>query len=172
MPGETFSESAEAYTTWLSGTILTFLNKLVMPVLWLAILTGVPVWVYITMGRISIRPAFQLIVGFALIATVPLAWVTVHLQLVGYRGKEMVVANYWREARIPLQHVEAVEPVWWYKGRLVRVRFNRRTPFGSIVYYMPKWGAFRAMFSAPEQELRRKVDAAHSEYPRIHATRL
>lgn len=157
MSGETLSASPETETIWLSGTILTFLSKLVMPAIWLAVLTGVPVWVYITMGRISIRPDFQFIVWFALIATVPLAWVTVHLQLVGYRGKELVVANYWREARIPFEHVEAVEPVWWYKGRLVRVRFNRRTPFGSMIYYMPKWGPFRAMFSAPEQELKRIV---------------
>jgi hypothetical protein len=87
----------------------------------------VPVWVYITMGRISIRPDVRFIVWFALIATAPLAWVTVHLQLVGYRGRELLVANYWRQARISfehVEHVEAVEPVWWYKGRLVRVRFN------------------------------------------------
>ena len=159
MSGETLFASAEIETTWLSGAILTFLSKLVMPAIWLAALTGVPVWVYITMGRISIRPDFQLIVWFALIATVPLTWVTVHLQLVGYRGKELVVANYWREARIPFEHIEAVEPVWWYKGRLVRVRFNRRTPFGSVVYYMPKWGPLRAMFSAPEEELKRIVEA-------------
>jgi hypothetical protein len=157
MSGETFSASTEAYTTWLSGSILTFLSKLIMPVIWLACLTGVPVWVYVTMGHISIRPDFQFIVWFALIATVPLAWVTAHLQLVGYRGRELVVANYWREARIPFEHVQAVEPVWWYRGRLVRIRFNRRTPFGSMVFYMPKWGPFRAMFSAPEQELRRII---------------
>jgi len=107
------------------------------------------------MGRISIRSDFQFIVWFVLIATVPLTWVTVHLQLVGYHDRELVVANYWREARIPFESVEAVEPVWWYKGRLVRIRFNRGTPFGSVIYYMPKWGPLRAAFSAPEQELRR-----------------
>jgi hypothetical protein len=89
-----------------------------------------------------------------LIATVPLAWFTLHLQLVGTSGRDVVVANYWREARIPFEHVAAVEPVWWYRGRLVRIRFNCKTPFGSIVYYMPKWGPLRAMFSAPEEELR------------------
>jgi len=142
-------------TTWVSGAVLTFVSKLVMPVIWFAALAGVPIWVYFTMGRISIRSDFQFIVWFALIATVPLTWVTVHLQLVGHHGRELVVANYWREAHIPFESVEAVEPVWWYKGRLVRIRFNCRTPFGSVVYYMPKWGPFRAAFSAPEQELRK-----------------
>ena len=146
---------AEAHTTWLSGAVLTFVNKLIMPVLWFGVLAGVPIWVYITMGRISIRSDFQFIVWFVLIATVPLTWLTVHLQLVGYQDQELVVANYWREARISFKSVEAVEPVWWYKGRLVRIRFNCRTPFGSLVYYMPKWGPLRAVFSAPEQELRR-----------------
>ena len=155
MSSQTNAAIAAAHTTWLSGTVLTFVNKLIMPVLWFAALAGVPIWVYVTMGRISIRSDFEFIVWFVLIATVPLTWVTVHLQLVGYQDRELVIANYWREARIPFKSVEAVEPVWWYKGRLVRIRFNCRTPFGSLVYYMPKWGPLRAAFSAPEQELRR-----------------
>lgn len=155
MSGDPFSVDAETNTTWLSGEILTFMSKLVMPVVWVAVMTGVPLWVYLTTGRIAIAPDFRFIVCFPLIATVPLAWVTVHLQLVGYRGRELVVSNYWREARIPFEHVGAVEPVWWYKGRLVRVRFNRQTPFGGMLYYMPKWGPLRALYSSPEEDLRR-----------------
>jgi hypothetical protein len=157
MRSKTSTTSAETQTCWLSGTILTFLSKLVMPVLWVAIVIGFPLWVYLTAGSISIRPDFRFIVWFVLIATVPLTWITVHLQLVGYRGKALVVANYWREALVPFEHIDSVEPVWWYKGRLVRVRFNRRTPFGSTVYYMPKWGPLRAVFSSPEEELRRII---------------
>ena len=142
---------------WLSGAIVTFFSKLVMPVLWFAILLGVPIWVYVTMGRISVKPDFQFVVWFALIATVPLTWVTIHTQLVGYQGTDLVVANYWRQARIPFKQVKAVEPVWWYKGRLLRIRFRGPTPFGSLVYYMPKWGAINAMFSSPEEELRRII---------------
>jgi len=148
------ASATETQTVWLSGVVTTFMSKVVMPTLWFGALIGVPIWVYATMGRISIRSDFQFIVWFALIATVLLTWLTVHLQLVGYRGRELVVANYWREARVPFEHVAAVEPVWWYKGRLVRIRFNRRTPFGSVVYYMPKWGALRALYSAPEERLR------------------
>jgi len=153
------SPAVEQRTVWLSGVITTFMSKVVMPTLWAGILIGVPVWVYASTGRLSVRSDFQFIVWFALIATVPLAWFTAHLQLVGYVGKELVIANYWREARLPLTAVSAVESVWWYRGRLVRVRFNRRTPFGSTVYYMPKWGAFRALYSRPEEELRAVISA-------------
>jgi hypothetical protein len=168
MSGETSAPGAATRTTWLSGSILTFLSKAAMPVLWLAALIGVPVWAYITTGRISVEPGFQFIVWFALIATVPLTWITVHLQLVGYRGRELVVANYWREAGIPLEAVAAVEPVWWYKGRLVRIRFNCKTPFGSMVYYMPKWGPIRAVFSRPEEELRRIIESGRRSQNEIH----
>jgi hypothetical protein len=154
MPDDAASAPAQTHTVWLSGEILTFLNKLVFPVAWLALLAGVPRWVYSTAGRIHIASGFEFIVWFALIATAPLVWLTVHLQRVGYCGRELMVANYWREARIPFELIAAVESVWWYKGRLVSIRFNRKTPFGSIVYYMPKWGPARAMYSAPEEQLR------------------
>src|SRR5580704_9965985 len=85
-------------TTWLSGRVLTFVNKLVLPVIWFVALAGVPIWVYFTKGRISVRSDFRFLVWFALIVTVPLTWVTVHLQLVGYHGRELVVANFWSEA--------------------------------------------------------------------------
>ena len=125
-----------------------------MPVLWFGVLIGLPLWVYYTAGRISVARDFRFIVWLALAATVPLTWFTIHLQLVGHSGGELVVANYWRESRVPFNHILAVEPVWWYRGRVVRIRFNRRTPFGSTVYYMPKWGAFRALYASPEEELR------------------
>jgi hypothetical protein len=151
------SEPADAGTIWLSGAILTFLNKLILPALWLALIAAFPLWVFAIAGRIHLAPGLEFIAWFLLIATGPLAWFTVHLQRVGYCGHELVVANYWREARIPFQKIQAVESVWWYKGRLVRVRFAGKTPFGSMVYYMPKWGPALAMFSRPEEELRRVI---------------
>jgi hypothetical protein len=134
---------------------LTPLNKVVFPAAWLACVAGIPLWVLATRGRISVANGFEFIAAFAVIATVPLMWMTVHLQRVGYSGTALVIANYWREARVGFEHVEAVEPVWWYRGRLVRIRFNTRTPFGSMVYYMPKWGPARALFGSPEEELKR-----------------
>jgi hypothetical protein len=142
---------------WLSGEFLTFLNKIVFPVLWLALLIGIPIWVLATTGQISVAPGFRFIVAFALIATVPLSWFTLHLQRVGHFGRELVIGNYLREARIPFDDVEAVEPVWWYRGRLVRIRFRRPTPFGSLIYYVPKWSPLRAMVSASEKDLQRLI---------------
>jgi len=71
------------------------------------------------------------------IASLPLAWLTAHLQLIGYFGRELLVANYWRETQVPFDRVAAVEPVWWYRGRFVRIRFNTRAPFGSTVLLQP-----------------------------------
>jgi hypothetical protein len=141
----------------LSGEVLTFLNKIVFPVLWCALLIGIPLWVFATTGRISVAGGFRFIVVFALIATVLLSWLVLHLQRVGHCGRDLVVDNYLRQARIPFDDVEAVEPVWWYRGRLVRIRFRHRTPFGSLIYYMPKWGPMRAMFDAPEKDLQRLI---------------
>jgi hypothetical protein len=149
------SVQVSSQPVWLSGAILTFLNKVVFPTLWLTVLAWVVIWAVVTDGKIAISRGFGFIVIFVLFSTVFLLWMTVHLQLVGYCGRELVIANYWREARIPFDQVAAVEPVWWYRGRLVRIRFHRPTPFGAFVYYLPKWGPLRAMFSKPEEELRR-----------------
>jgi hypothetical protein len=151
------SEPDTGPPVWLSGAILTFLNKVVFPTLWITVMAWVPIWVFVTRGRISITRGFGFIILFAVASTVVMMWMTVHLQLVGYHGRELLIANYWREARVPFDQVAAVEPVWWYRSRLVRIRFKRPTAFGSCVYYLPKWGPLRGMFSKPEEELRRVI---------------
>src|ERR1039458_9169403 len=55
---------------WLSGAILTLLNKVVFPALWLAFVAGVPIWVFVTYGRISISGGFGFIFVFVLVSTV------------------------------------------------------------------------------------------------------
>src|ERR1035437_2094320 len=143
------------HTVWLSGAILTFLNKVVFPTLWLTVLAWVLIWAFVTYGRISIAGGFGFIVLFVVISTVVMMWMTVHLQRVGYRGRELLIATYWREAWVPFDQVAAGEPVWWYRSRLVRIRFHRTTPFGTCVYYLPKWGPLRGLFTKPEEKLRR-----------------
>ena len=49
------ASATDANTVWLSGVITTFMSKVVMPTLSLGVLIGVPAWVYVTMGRLSIR---------------------------------------------------------------------------------------------------------------------
>jgi hypothetical protein len=144
----------ESGVTWLSGSILTFLNKLVFPIVWFGAIGGLLAWTYLKAGRISIASDFRFIAGFVVVASAFLLWMTVRLQRVGYCGRKLIVGNYWRETEIPFEQVEAVEPVWWYKNRMVRIRFRRQTPFGYTVYYLGKWGPLRAMFSSPEEELR------------------
>jgi hypothetical protein len=152
--GQLSSTQVSGRPVWLSGAVLTLLNKVVFPVLWLAFVAGVPLWVFVTYGRISIGGGFEFIVAFVLVSTIVMVWMAVRLQRVGYCGRELVIANYWREAWVPFDQVAAVEPVWWYRSRLVRIRFKRRTPFGSCVYYLPKWGPVRALFAKPEEELK------------------
>jgi hypothetical protein len=144
---------SDTSVVWLSGAILTPLNKLVLPALWLAGVLGLPAWVWAKNGRVSLAPEFRFIALFAVAATVLLGWLTVHLRGVGYRGTSLVVRNPWKQALIPFGQVEAVEPVWWYKGRLVRIRFRSPTPFGDVVYYIPKWAVLRS-FGSPEEDLR------------------
>lgn len=155
-----FPAGSEPKTIWLSGAVVTFLNKLVLPVLWFAVVAGVPIWVYLTVGRISVRSDFQFVVWFVLIASVPLTWFTVHLQLVGCYGKGLVVANYWRQTLIPFDLVDSVDSPWWYRRRMVRIRFRGDTPFGRTVYYLPKWGLIRALTSKPEEELQAAIAEA------------
>lgn len=145
---------------WLSGVVNTFFNKVVFPTLWAALVIGIPLWLVLMNGRLAIAVELRFLAAFVLMMTVPLSWFVVHLQLVGYRGRELVVANFWREARIPFEHIAAAEGVWWYRGRLVRVRFTRPTEFGATVYYLPKWDVFRTIFSHPEEQLRRVLAAA------------
>jgi hypothetical protein len=139
---------------WVSGSIQTPLNKFVFPAAWLAVVIGLPLWVLATTGRLSIAREFYFIGAFVLAATVPLLWVSLRIHAVGYRGRELLISNYFREARIPFEQVEAVERVWWYRGSLVRIVFRTETPFGGTVYYLPKWGPLRCLWSSPERELR------------------
>jgi hypothetical protein len=78
------------------------------------------------------------------------------VQKVGYVGRELVISNYFRTERIPFDSIEAIEPVWWNYRRMVRIRLRSNTSFGQVVYYIPKWAAFKCMWVAPEKELRER----------------
>lgn len=141
-------------TVWLSGEVITLLNKLVLPGVWLVFLVGIVLWTLLKLGRISIASDFRFFVAVVLLGTAFMLWMSARLERVGYVGRELIVSNYRREIRIPFDHIEAVEPVWWYRRRMVRIRFRYDTAFGQVVYYMPKWGFLRCFGRAPEKELR------------------
>jgi hypothetical protein len=151
---------------WLSGAIVTFFNK-IGPVLWLAAVIGALSGIMLKTGRFLIAPSFRPVIAFVFLVTVFLFWLAARIQRVGYAGRDLIVSNYLRQERIPFDQVEAVEPVWWYYRRMVRIRLRPGTSFGQIVYYIPKWAAFRCLWAAPEKELR-EILAADLDLPPIY----
>ena len=146
------SSAGKEPTIWLSGEIVTLLNKLVFPAIWLALSGGLCVTTLLRNGRIAVASDFQIVAVLILIGTVFMLWLSYRIQRVGYSGRQLVISSYWREARVPFERVEAVEGVWWYRGRMVRICLSE-SPFGQVVYYLPKWGAFRGLVDGPEKEL-------------------
>jgi hypothetical protein len=144
--------------TWLSGEIVTLFNK-IGPILWLATVVGGVSGIFLGTGRVFVAPAFRSVVAFIVVATALLLVLSFRIQRVGYAGGELVISNYLRQERIPFQQVEAVEPVWWYHRRMVRVRLRGDTSFGQVVYYIPKWAAFKCFWVAPERELQEILGA-------------
>jgi len=151
--------------TWLSGAIVTFVNK-ILGVLWIAAVVGAFTGIFLGRGRVFITTNFQPIVAIILLATVFIFWLSIRINRVGYVNRDLIVSNYLRQEHIPFDHVEAAEPVWWYYRRLVRVRFRVHTSFGQVVYYIPKWAAFKCFWVAPEKELQQLL-AANRELPSI-----
>ena len=138
--------------TWLSGGIVTVVNK-IGPVLWLAAVAGAFSGIVLKAGHFFIAPGFRPVIAFVFLATVFMFWLSARIQRVGYAGRDLIVSNYLRQERIPFDNVEAAEPVWWYYRRMVRVRMRTHTSFGYVVYYIPKWAAFKCLWVAPEKEL-------------------
>ena len=139
--------------TWLSGEIVTFVNK-IGPVIWIAATGGALFGILLGQGHLFVAPGFRLLAAFFAAATVFVFWLSLRVHRVGYAGCDLIVSNYLRQERIPFDQVEAVEPVWWNYRRMVRVRLRSNTSFGQVVYYIPKWAAFKCLWAAPEQELR------------------
>ncbi|MGA2711876.1 MAG: hypothetical protein ABSG41_02125 [Bryobacteraceae bacterium] len=138
--------------TWLSGEIVTFFNK-IGAVFWLAAVAGAFSGIFLKTGHIFIAPAFRPLIAFVFLATAFIVWLSGRVQRVGYTGRDLIVSNYLRQERIPFDQVEAAEPVWWFYRRMVRIRLRPHTSFGQVVYYIPKWAAFRCLWVAPEREL-------------------
>lgn len=137
---------------WLSGGIVTVINK-AGPVLWLATVVGGFSGLFLKNGRVFIVPGFRPLIALVFLATIFIFWLGVRIQRVGYAGRDLIVSNYLRQERISFDQVESAEAVWWYYRRMVRVRMRTHTSFGDVVYYIPKWAAFKGLWVAPEKEL-------------------
>jgi hypothetical protein len=148
-----------ASIVWISGGILTLLNKLVFPIIWFSLVAAILLFELVRTGGVFVPKGFGFISAFGGFMTWLSAWSMARLERIGYCGRELVISNYWREVRIPFEQVQAVEPVWWYQRRMVRIRLRSRTPFGDTVYYIPKWAALRCFYSRPDEELRELVSS-------------
>jgi hypothetical protein len=153
---------------WLSGAFVTAVNK-IGPIFWVAGAALAYADLFLKTGHLSFGGSLSpfLVVFFA--GTIFMVWLCFRVQKVGYAGRELVVSNYLRTERIPFDSIEAVEPVWWNYRRMVRIRFRSNTSFGQVVYYIPKWAAFKCMWVAPEKELRELLEGTSRyrsfEYP-------
>lgn len=146
-------------TVWISGEILTLLNKLVFPIVWFSLAAAILLFELVRTGGVFVPKGFGFIAVFGGFMTWLSAWSMARLERVGYSGRELVISNYWREVRVPFEQVQAVEPVWWYRRRMVRIRLGSRTPFGDTVYYIPKWAPLACFYSQPDEELRQLVSS-------------
>jgi hypothetical protein len=143
---------------WLSGEIVTLFNK-IGPILWIAGVIGALSGILLKTGHLFIAPDYRFLMAFIFLATVFMFWLGARIQRVGYAGRDLIVSNFLRQGRIPFDQVEAAEPVWWNYRRMVRVRFRTHTSFGYVVYYIPKWAAFKCLWVAPEKELQELLES-------------
>jgi hypothetical protein len=160
VPRDATREPAQP-VTWLSGEVTTFFNK-VAPIFGLAAAVAWFAGIFLRTGRVFIAPGS--VVAFVAVPIALIFWLSLCIQRVGYSGRDLIVSNYWRRERIPFQQVEAVEPVWWYYRRMVRIRLRSNSSFGQVVYYIPKWAAFKCLWVAPEKELQELL-ATNSDRP-------
>ena len=133
---------------------MTPLNMFVFPYLWYAFLLAAVVFITLKSGHLPDIGKFGFYAVWLLAVTVFVFWQSSRTKRVGVAGGELVVSSYFREERIPFKQVEAVESVWWYWRRLVRIRFSPPSGFGETIYYIPKWAALVALYSNPANQLR------------------
>ena len=133
---------------------MTPLNMYVFPYLWYAFLLALVVLITVKSGHVPDVRKVGFYAVWLLAFTVFVAWLSNRTKRVGVAGGQLVVSNYFREQRIPFAQVAAVESVWWYWRRLVRIRFGPPSEFGETIYYIPKWAAMVALYSNPANQLR------------------
>ena len=139
---------------WLCGAIVTPLNMFVCPALWYAALLALLIYSWVLSGHPPDVRKLGFVGIFVLAITVFITFVSARIKRVGAADGHLVVSNYRRTICVPFRQVEAVELVWWYWRRLVRVRFRSGTALGDVVYYLPPWAGIRCFFVDPAQDLR------------------
>jgi hypothetical protein len=136
---------------------VTPLNMFVFPMLWYGLLLAAVAYYTVKSGHLPDLGKLGFYGLWLLGVTVFVAWVSSRTRRVGIERGRLVVSTYLRETRIPFGQIEAVESVWWYWRRLVRVRFTGPSGFSEAIYYIPAWASLRFWYRDPVQELRRLI---------------
>ena len=142
---------------WLSGEITTPLNMYLLPWIWYGTLAAGALYFTMHFGRF---PDLRRLGTFGIVLaalTVFVAWVSSQTKRVGVCDGQLVVSNYRKTILVPYRQVAAVENVWWYWRRTVRIRFRAPTEFGDLVYYIPAYAGLMMYFADPTEELRERI---------------
>jgi hypothetical protein len=91
-------------------------------------------------------------------------WWGFALKRVAIDGDSILISNYSREVRLPLSAIIDVRENRWIKLHPVTIVFDRETPWGSNIKFMPRlrWFAFSWMSHPVVTELRDRAAAARA----------
>jgi hypothetical protein len=128
----------------------TVLMKFIFPAVWLAGFAAATV-LLLTTGGFTDPDGFPpppemkwLFLGATVLGGLFPWWCCMRLKRVEIDERWLYVSNYFKEIRVPLEHIEDVSENRWVNIRPITVEFRRETEFGSRIIFMPKtrWWAF------------------------------
>jgi uncharacterized protein (TIGR03067 family) len=151
----------DALTKTLS-TSLTFLIKVVFPILWMG---GYSVAALILFARPGIWPGENggpvdpLLKWVCLCASVVgglfIWWCCIRLKRVRMDDRALYISNYRTEIVVPLTHVARVSEYLWAHSHPVTIEFRAKTEFGSRIVFEPKARLFGPLaMLRPDQRMK------------------
>jgi len=117
----------------------TVVARFVLPAVWLAAGIAGAIW-YLripgseradSLGSAGVAAFVWLFLGIFIL------WTSSVLKKVTIDGRDLIVSNYFREARIPLNSIIRVHQDKWTRTQPVKIFFNLRTPFGRSISFIP-----------------------------------
>lgn len=151
----------------------TFLMKVIIPAIWIIGFAAVTIATFLSptfsrdLGRRASGANPQwMFLGLTIVGGGFLYKVCMGLKRVALDGDQLVVSNYRRTVRIPLQQIEDVTENRWLNIHPVTVHFRNETDFGWSIVFMPKVRVFGFWFSHPVvRELRNAAERASARGP-------
>ena len=148
------------------SSALTFVMKVVFPVLWIAIVGPLTVRLFLDTGRVeggaggSPSPAAAWIVLVTgVLGSAVIYWFCVRLKRVELDRKALYVSNFVKQVVVPLREVDRITENRWVNIHPVTIHFRRDRGFGKRIVFMPTHRWFGFSSSHPiVAELRRAVE--------------